>query len=88
LRRERFSLVFMDCQLPELDGLLATRLIRDEEKHRGGHVPIVAMTANAFPEDREACIQAGMDDYLAKPVRRAQLRDAIERWSKRDARAC
>ncbi len=81
LRRERFSLVFMDCQMPNMDGLTAARAIREEERRSGRHVPIAAMTANAFAEDREACIAAGMDDYLAKPVRLADLRMMIERWS-------
>jgi PAS domain S-box-containing protein len=80
LAREPFALVFMDCHMPELDGFAATRAIRDAEKATGAHVPIVAMTANAFKEDREACLAIGMDDYLAKPVRLADLRDALSRW--------
>jgi PAS domain S-box-containing protein len=86
LRREHFSLVFMDCQMPNLDGLSATKAIREEERRSGGHVPIAAMTANAFAEDRDACIAAGMDDYLAKPVRLGDLRTMIERWSNRSVR--
>jgi CheY-like chemotaxis protein len=86
LRNEDFALVFMDCQMPHMDGLAATRAIREAERESGGHVPIVAMTANAFAEDREACIAAGMDDYLAKPVKLADLRAMIERWSKRVVR--
>jgi CheY-like chemotaxis protein len=66
-----------------LDGIAATKAIREEERRTGGHVPIAAMTANAFAEDRDACIAAGMDDYLAKPVRLADLRTMIERWSGR-----
>ena len=69
-----------------MDGLTATRAIREAERQTGAHVPIAAMTANAFAEDREACIAAGMDDYLAKPVRLAELRAMIERWAKCDAR--
>ncbi len=79
--RERFAMIFMDCQMPELDGLEATKRIRDTERARGGHVPIAAMTANAFAEDRAACLAAGMDDYLPKPVRLADLRSMIERWT-------
>jgi len=80
LARESFALVFMDCHMPELDGFAATRAIRDAEKATGVHVPIIAMTANAFKEDREACLAIGMDDYLAKPVRLADLRQALSRW--------
>jgi two-component system sensor histidine kinase/response regulator len=74
-----FSMAFMDCHMPTLDGLSATRLIRAHEAESGGHVHISAMTANAFAEDRNECIAAGMDDYLAKPIRLANLRAAIER---------
>jgi PAS domain S-box-containing protein len=77
-----FAMVFMDCQMPNLDGLDATRLIRAEERTRGGHIPIAAMTANAFAEDRAACMHAGMDDYLAKPVKLAELRALIARWTR------
>jgi PAS domain S-box-containing protein len=81
VRNGAFAMVFMDCQMPNLDGLAATRAIRDEERRSGGHVPIAAMTANAFAEDRAACLEAGMDDYLAKPVKLADLRAMVERWS-------
>jgi two-component system sensor histidine kinase/response regulator len=64
-----------------LDGLAATRTIRAHELLHGTHVPIVAMTANAFAEDRAACLEAGMYGYLAKPVRLADLRGALEHWS-------
>jgi PAS domain S-box-containing protein len=82
VRNGPFAMVFMDCQMPNLDGLAATRAIRDEEGRSGGHVPIAAMTANAFAEDRAAALAAGMDDYLAKPVKLADLRATIERWCK------
>src|ERR1017187_4074102 len=59
-----FSMAFMDCHMPTLDGLSATRLIRAHEAETGRHVHISAMTANAFAEDRNECIAAGMDDYL------------------------
>jgi two-component system, sensor histidine kinase and response regulator len=82
-RRKPYAMIFMDCQMPNMDGLAATRAIREEERLTGGvRVPITAMTANAFAEDRVACLEAGMDDYLPKPVRLADLRGMLERWSK------
>ncbi len=80
LEREQFAMVFMDCRMPNVDGFEATRLIRHQERANRNHVPIIAMTANAFKEDREACIAAGMDDYLAKPVRLKELREVADRW--------
>ncbi|RYE94939.1 MAG: response regulator, partial [Oxalobacteraceae bacterium] len=68
-----YALVLMDCQMPVLDGFEATRRIRDAERCGGRHLPIVAMTANAAEGDRERCLGAGMDDYLAKPI----VRDAL-----------
>jgi len=64
----KFDLVFMDVQMPEMDGLTATRQIRQEEKTRGSHIPIVAMTAHAMTGDRERCLETGMDDYISKPL--------------------
>ena len=74
--REDFDLVLMDIQMPEMDGLEATARIRAREKD-GHHVPILALTAHAMPEDRARCLAAGMDGYLSKPVRRQELYDAI-----------
>ncbi|MEO7039141.1 MAG: PAS domain S-box protein [Candidatus Elarobacter sp.] len=80
LQHEPFGVVFMDCHMPEMDGFAATRAIRAAEHGSGRHVPIIAMTASAFKEDREACLAAGMDDYLSKPVRINDLRGMVERW--------
>ncbi|MBK6596817.1 MAG: response regulator [Proteobacteria bacterium] len=78
-----FDLVLMDCQMPEMDGLTATRLVREREAATTGlHLPIVALTANALQGDREKCLDAGMDDYLTKPFSTAQLRVAVEKWSR------
>jgi PAS domain S-box-containing protein len=79
VRQNHYDLVFMDCQMPELDGFAATREIRAGEA-RGQHVPIVAMTAYAMSGDRDRCIAAGMDDYVAKPMTFAQLAEALGRW--------
>jgi CheY-like chemotaxis protein len=69
----------MDCQMPVMVGLAAARAIRAAEP-ADRHVPIVALTGNAMPGDREACVAAGMDDYLAKPFDRADLERLLERW--------
>jgi two-component system sensor histidine kinase/response regulator len=68
----------MDVQMPEMDGLEATRRIRELERKTGAHVPILAMTANALQGDRDKCLGAGMDGYLTKPVQSNQLYQAIE----------
>ena len=79
-QQQSYQMIFMDCQMPEIDGLEATRLIRETET-RAQHIPIVAMTANAMEGDRDACIAAGMDDYAAKPVKIAELKALVERYT-------
>lgn len=76
-RNGAFDLVIMDVQMPEMDGLEATRRIRNLERIRGGHIPIVAMTAHALTGDREKCLEAGMDGYTSKPLRIHELYDTI-----------
>jgi signal transduction histidine kinase/DNA-binding response OmpR family regulator len=83
-RKVGYDLILMDCQMPEMDGYQATQTIR-QEKAWSGRVRIVAMTANAMAGDREKCIAAGMDDYVAKPVRIEDLMGALERCPARTA---
>jgi PAS domain S-box-containing protein len=79
IRRRRFDAVLMDCHMPLMDGFEATAAIR---RLRGGvgALPIIAMTARAMDDDRNRCLAAGMDDYVSKPVRRATLREILQRW--------
>ncbi len=76
----RYDLILMDCQMPGMDGFEATRKLRASENGGHTHVPIVALTANAMASDRDRCLEAGMDDYLAKPLRPGELREAVARW--------
>jgi PAS domain S-box-containing protein len=75
-----YDLVLMDVHMPEVDGFAATRAIREHERTTGEHITIVALTANALARDRDACLAAGMDDYLSKPIQLESLRLVLDRW--------
>ncbi len=79
LDKEAFDLVLMDVQMPKMDGFQATTAIRDKEKQTGAHIPIIAMTAHAMKGDRERCLEAGMDDYIAKPLKPNEILATIDR---------
>jgi len=76
-----YDLVFMDVQMPELDGFEATRVIREKEKGSERHIPIIAMTAHAMKGDRERCLEAGMDDYIPKPIQPKDMFEVIDKWA-------
>jgi CheY-like chemotaxis protein len=80
LDSHRFDLLLMDLQMPDLGGLETTAIIRERDRAAGVHTVIIAMTAHAMSGDRERCLQAGMDDYIAKPVDGPILRDLVERY--------
>ncbi|HKI37557.1 MAG TPA: PAS domain S-box protein [Gemmataceae bacterium] len=77
LDKGTFDLVLMDVQMPEMDGLEATRVLREGERATGRHVPVIAMTAHALNGDRHRCLAAGMDGYISKPIRQARLRETL-----------
>jgi CheY-like chemotaxis protein len=87
---ENYDMVFMDCQMPDLDGYEATRMIRQREAKIGGEMrrmPIIALTAHAMDGDREFCIAAGMDDYIAKPFNAGQISAILQKWAHPRSRA-
>ena len=81
LAEQTFDLILMDVQMPQMGGFEATALIRQKEELTGRHIPIVAMTAHAMAGDRERCLDAGMDDYLAKPVAASSLLEMVVLYS-------
>ncbi|MBL8398243.1 MAG: response regulator [Candidatus Accumulibacter sp.] len=80
--KQRFDVVLMDCQMPELDGFAATQRIRERERSAGSIdlLPIIAVTANVFEDDRERCFETGMNDFIAKPFKQAELHSVLSRW--------
>ncbi len=86
LRQQPYAMVLMDCQMPVLDGYSATRRLREIENEQGKpRIPVIAMTAHAMSGDRERCLQAGMDDYLSKPLDRQLLEQTLARWMRHAA---
>ena len=85
--KQPFDLILMDVQMPDLDGFEATAAIRKKEEESGTHTPIIAMTAHAMSGDRERCLNAGMDDYISKPIRSALLLDLVKKFAKTNSHA-
>jgi len=82
--RGSFDLILMDVQMPVMNGYDATRAIRAREWSTGKHIPVIALTAHAMQGDRQICLDAGMDDYLSKPIQSGDLRETLARWSNPD----
>ncbi len=82
LKSKKFDMVLMDCQMPEMDGYQCTKILRSPSSEVLDHnIPVIAMTAHAMAGDREKCLEAGMDDYISKPIDSDQLREIVSRWS-------
>lgn len=79
-KNETFDLVLTDCHMPEMDGFELTRAIRKEEANVGSRIPIIAVTANTISEERDRCMESGMDDCLTKPVDMDELEHVISKW--------
>ena len=80
--QQPYDLILMDVYMPEMDGLAATASIREHESRYGGRIPIIGLTGGDMYEDRERCLQVGMDDYLSKPFRADSLRAHVARWAR------
>ena len=88
LKRQSYDVVFMDIEMPDLDGMAATAAIREMEETSGMHTPIIAMTAHALKGFRERCLEAGMDDYISKPIQPQELFQSLQTIAaSRDQRA-
>jgi len=87
LAKDSFDIVFMDVQMPEMDGLEATARIREKEEGSESHQIVIALTAHAMKGDRERCLAAGMDAYLSKPIRPQELDDILEKYLALKARS-
>jgi signal transduction histidine kinase/CheY-like chemotaxis protein len=87
LAKKSFDLILMDCQMPGMDGFEATRTIREREAQTGQHILIVALTANAMPEDKQLCMESGMDAYISKPVRKNILSQTLEECFRMERKA-
>lgn len=82
---DQYDVIFMDCEMPVVDGYQATRAIKLHEQTSNSthkHTPIIALTAKVFSQDRQKCLDAGMDDYLPKPIRRESVTEMIDKWCK------
>ena len=82
LRTGVYDIILMDCQMPEMDGYEATAAIRRQEADSGTFIPIIALTANAMQQDRDHCLEAGMNDFVAKPTKTDSLGEVLVRWLK------
>ena len=83
---DRYDLIFMDIQMPKMDGYMTTREIRTLKNNKKANIPIVAMTANAFEEDRKHALQLGMNEHLAKPVDIEKLKDVLTKYFNHEKR--
>jgi len=84
LEKKKYDMILMDVQMPEMDGLEATRIIRGIERDTGGHIPIVGITAYSMKADRERCLESGMDDYLTKPFNKDEFFKKIEVYTQKN----